>query len=213
MKQYIGTKIINAKPMTRLEYNQFRGWQLPADENGDDEGFLVEYVDGGKANTSEYNGYVSWSPTGVFERAYHTSGGMTFGDAIVAMKAGKRVARAGWNGKGMYIWLMPGSVVKRHGDITEMRTADGSVLTGWLASKTDEILSRMQGFDAPSTSVSLNLSLRQSPDEMREILRRSGTDSITFGPSARMRTADGSVLTGWLASQTDMFAEDWCIVE
>ena len=38
--------------------------------------------------------------------------------------------------------------------------------------KAVEILSRMQGFDAPSTSVSLNLSLRRSPDEMREILRR-----------------------------------------
>ncbi len=32
--------------------------------------------------------------------------GLTFGLAIEAMKAGKRVARAGWNGKGMYLWLM-----------------------------------------------------------------------------------------------------------
>lgn len=31
-------------------------------------------------------------------------------------------------------------------------------------------------------------------------------------PSIRMKTADGKVLTGWLASQTDMFAEDWCIL-
>ena len=38
MKAFIGTKVINAKPMTRLEYNQFRGWELPADENGADEG-------------------------------------------------------------------------------------------------------------------------------------------------------------------------------
>lgn len=50
MNQFIGTKIINLKPMTRLEYNQFRGWDSPADENGEDEGYLVEYVDGGKAN-------------------------------------------------------------------------------------------------------------------------------------------------------------------
>ena len=34
---------------------------------------------------------------------------MTFGQAIEAMKHGKKVARAGWNGKGMYLWLMPGS--------------------------------------------------------------------------------------------------------
>lgn len=71
MKTYTGTKIINAKPMTRGEYNIFRGWKLPANENGSDEGYLVEYTDGGKANTTAYAGYVSWSPKDVFERAYH----------------------------------------------------------------------------------------------------------------------------------------------
>lgn len=70
MKKYIGTKEINAIPMNRQEYNDFRGWKLPDDENGTDEGYLVEYVDGGKANTPQYKGYVSWSPKGVFERAY-----------------------------------------------------------------------------------------------------------------------------------------------
>jgi len=70
MKQYIGVKVINAKPMTRLEYNCFRGWDVPADENPDDEGFLVEYTDGGKANTKEFAGYVSWSPKEIFEKAY-----------------------------------------------------------------------------------------------------------------------------------------------
>ena len=70
MKKYVGMKIINAKPMTRLEYNTFRGWERPADEDGSDEGYLVEYTDGGKANTEQYKGYVSWSPKDVFERAY-----------------------------------------------------------------------------------------------------------------------------------------------
>lgn len=70
MKTYIGTKIVRATPMNRLDYNVFRGWQLPADENGADEGYLVEYTDGGKANTPQYAGYVSWSPKDVFERAY-----------------------------------------------------------------------------------------------------------------------------------------------
>jgi hypothetical protein len=41
MQTYNGTKIIRALPMTRKEYNDYRGWQLPADENGDDEGYLV----------------------------------------------------------------------------------------------------------------------------------------------------------------------------
>lgn len=70
MKKYIGTKEINAIPMNRKEYNDFRGWELPSDENGADEGYLVEYVDGGKANTPQYAGYVSWSPKDVFEKAY-----------------------------------------------------------------------------------------------------------------------------------------------
>lgn len=107
MQQYIGTKLINAKPMTRLEYNEFRGWTLPADEDGTDEGFLVEYVDGGQANTAEYAGYVSWSPKDVFERAYNASGNMSFGDAVVMARAGKRVARTGWNGAGMFAYIVP----------------------------------------------------------------------------------------------------------
>ena len=74
MKKYIGTKEINALPMSRQEYNDFRGWKLPDDENGTDEGYLVEYLDGGKGNTPQYNGYVSWSPKDVFERAYKPIG-------------------------------------------------------------------------------------------------------------------------------------------
>lgn len=107
MKRYIGTKLINAKPMTRQAYNDFRGWTLPADENGADEGYLVEYVDGGKGNTDHYAGYVSWSPADVFERAYRPCEGMTFGQAIEAMKAGQKVARSGWNGKGMFAYYVP----------------------------------------------------------------------------------------------------------
>jgi hypothetical protein len=107
MKRYIGTKLINAKPMTRQAYNDFRGWTLPADENGADEGYLVEYVDGGKGNTDHYAGYVSWSPADVFDRAYRPCDGMTFGQAIDAMKAGQKVARAGWNGKGMFAYYVP----------------------------------------------------------------------------------------------------------
>lgn len=70
MKQYTGTKIVNATPMTRQAYNDLRGWDLPADEDGSDEGYLVEYVDGGKSNHQGYAGYVSWSPKDVFEKSY-----------------------------------------------------------------------------------------------------------------------------------------------
>ena len=33
MKRYIGTKIIEAEPLTLGDYNLYRGWQIPADED------------------------------------------------------------------------------------------------------------------------------------------------------------------------------------
>lgn len=71
-KTYIGTKVVHALPMNRRDYNTLRGWELPADEDGDDEGYLVEYADGGQANVGGFTGYVSWSPKAVFEQSYHT---------------------------------------------------------------------------------------------------------------------------------------------
>lgn len=72
---YIGTKVVNAAPLNRLEYNQLRGWELPADENGSDEGYLVEYADlPATPNVDGFLGYISWSPKEVFERAYRRVG-------------------------------------------------------------------------------------------------------------------------------------------
>lgn len=42
MRQYVGTKVVNTLPMDRQAYNDFRGWELPSDENGTDEGYLIE---------------------------------------------------------------------------------------------------------------------------------------------------------------------------
>lgn len=77
---------------------------------------------------------------------------MDFGDAIRAMKAGKRVAREGWNGKGMFLFLVGGSTftvnreplmsimgegtqVQYHAHI-DMKTAQGYIVP-WLASQAD----------------------------------------------------------------------------
>lgn len=80
-----------------------------------------------------------------------------FGWAIQQLKAGNRVKRSGWNGKGMYLWLLPAATVKaewcREAHLKEvaeanggeiealgsirMMTADRKVLTGWLASQAD----------------------------------------------------------------------------
>ena len=105
MNRYIGVNKTNAKAMTREEYNELRGWTVPADENPDDEGYLVEYVDGGEPNHPDFSGYISWSPKDVFERAYRPAIGMGFGLAVEAMKRGAKVARTGWNGKGMWLCL------------------------------------------------------------------------------------------------------------
>lgn len=162
MNQFIGTKLINAKPMTRQEYNDFRKWRLPNDENGSDDGYLVEYLDGGNPNTTEYAGYVSWSPKKQFEDAYRKTNGMNFGLAIEAMRKKQKVARQGWNGKGMFLFLVPGST-----------------------------------FNVSRTPL-----LGIYPE---------GTE-ITYCPHVDMRTADGKIVP-WLASQTDLLAEDWVIVE
>jgi len=148
MKPYIGVKQIRAKAMTREEYNELRGWTVPADENPDDAGYLVEYVDGGKANTEQFKGYVSWSPKDVFERAYREVGaGMTFGLAIEAMKAGSRVARMGWNGKGMWLILSKiyththieqGGINANYVPFIIMKTVSNEFVP-WLASQTDII--------------------------------------------------------------------------
>lgn len=72
---YIGTKAVLAAPMTRQEYNDYRGWQLPEDEShlANEQGYLVEYVDGGRSNHENHAGYISWSPRDVFEKSYHQS--------------------------------------------------------------------------------------------------------------------------------------------
>lgn len=80
---YIGTKQVLAEPMTRLEYNDFRGWAIPADEVGreNDPGCMV--VDpGSPSNTDKVNGYVSWSPREVFEDAYLPMGAGNDGSRI-----------------------------------------------------------------------------------------------------------------------------------
>ena len=163
MNRFIGVKEINAKPMTRLEYNCLRGWDVPTNENPDDAGYLVEYIDGGSPNHPDFKGYISWSPKDVFDRAYKPADGMTFGLALEALKRGLKVARKGWNGKGMWLSLsgpLEGRVINADDFWSEnnrewarqfggamvlpaitMKTVNAhgreAILMGWLASQTD----------------------------------------------------------------------------
>ena len=70
MLKYKCHKVVKATPMNRLEYNNYRGWDLPENENGSDEGYLVEYIDSPNRNNEKHEGYISWSPKEVFESGY-----------------------------------------------------------------------------------------------------------------------------------------------
>lgn len=149
MNSYIGVKLVNAEPMSRGEYNVFRGWTLPADEDPADEGYLVEYRDGGRANTDKYVGYVSWSPADVFRRSYRHTTGMNFGLALEVLKMGEFVQRSGWNGKGLKLGLVgPGGAFEcSFGEVSTLpyivivypRDAANTpgAIVPWLASQTD----------------------------------------------------------------------------
>lgn len=92
---------------------------------------------------------------------------MDFGKAIELLKAGKKVTRRGWNGKGMFLWLKPGTEIKSE----------------WCK---DPVL--------------------------KELAEQNG-GTILGIPTICMFTHDSTgrkaILTGWLASQSDMLLEDW----
>lgn len=87
---------------------------------------------------------------------------MNFGEAIECLKAGKRVAREGWNGKGMFLFLVPGSTFE----------VNRAPLLG---------------------------------------IYPAGT-RINYQPHIDMKTAQDTVVP-WLASQSDVLAEDWLLAE
>lgn len=103
---------------------------------------------------------------------------VTFGQALIALKAGQRACREGWNGKGMFVFINSGSV-----DYSGIESPNG------IKAKVTHI----EGVPA-------------------NLFDRGDTDTHTRLPSINMRSATGSTVTGWLASQTDMLAEDWMIL-
>ena len=146
MDKYIGTKIIHAEE--QMKDNK--------------EGYKVVYADG----------YESWSPKDVFEDAYRRCDNITFGLAIEALKRGYKVARKGWNGKRMYLYMVNGTVV----DKDNLRNEASKIL----------------------------------PDDAQAM---HDADTAVFLPHIDMRTANGDICVGWLASQTDMLSDDWVIIE
>lgn len=133
MKRYIGTKIIDAEPAPA-------SYDVRGDNIAGDPGYRVRYPDG----------YESWSPKKAFEDAYRLADGtMTFSQALELIKTGRRLARHGWNGKGMFVFLVAGSTFKvnrppllgifdegteiNYRPHIDISTADGSIAT-WVPS-------------------------------------------------------------------------------
>lgn len=66
---------------------------------------------------------------------------MDFGQALTQLKAGYRVSRTGWNGKGMFVYLVPAaSYPAQRRAYLAMSTVDGDVVP-WVASQTDILAS------------------------------------------------------------------------
>lgn len=89
---------------------------------------------------------------------------LDFGDAVAALKEGLRVERAGWNGKGMFLYYVPENKYPA------------------------------------------------SRNEHGTMIGMFKDDMVPYGAYIAMKTAQNNVVP-WLASQTDVLAEDWQIVE
>lgn len=96
---------------------------------------------------------------------------LDFGEAIRALKGGKRVCRKGWNGKGMWLSLSGVANIPKEVDAGNF----------WSPHNREFAYSQ--------------------PNKVGKVL-----------PCITMKTATDEILMGWLASQTDMLAEDWMIL-
>ncbi len=107
----------------------------------------------------------------------------SFGAAIEAAKQGKRIAREGWNGKAMFVFQRPADELQIDFIIDKVKSLPQSVKDFFKAKNEKEI-----------------------PSEQ-------GLEKVRFTAYLCMYAADGSIVNGWLASQTDMLSNDWCILD
>jgi len=111
---------------------------------------------------------------------------MDFGKAIEALKQGKRVAREGWNGKGMFVFMRPADEINIETVVDKIKSLPQSVKDYYL----QDII-----------------------NENGERLHVEETETVKFTAYLCMKAADGTIVNGWLASQTDILSEDWTILD
>ena len=145
-KTYIGGKIVKAVEMTLGQYNHFRGWSLPFNENPRDNGYLVVGLNS-VINIEGIEGYVTWIPKDTFKTEFRSNTNLTYGDALYLVEKGERLMRNGWNGKNMFIEHVPAhfETIKVNGeDVTYEKTAhmvlvniNAKTISTWVGSSTD----------------------------------------------------------------------------
>ena len=118
-----------------------------------------------------------------------SNSGLPFGRALEALKQGKRVAREGWNGKGMFIFMRPADKLPIEMVVDKVKSLPQSVKDYYLQDILDD-----DGNRIPSEQI-------------------NSDDVVEFTPYLCMKSADGKVVNGWLTSQTDMLSEDWLILD
>jgi hypothetical protein len=69
MDVFVGTKIVHARPMSLGEYNEYRGWDIPANEDPTTEGYFIE-MPGTVPNDSTHAGYITWSRKDAFDESH-----------------------------------------------------------------------------------------------------------------------------------------------
>jgi hypothetical protein len=107
---------------------------------------------------------------------------VSFSRALELLKNGNLIQRAGWNGKGMFLFIRPEFSCSKE-------TFDKIVSVPENAKK----------------KIAETLSTRDNLFQAEEFAK--------FTAYISMFAADGSIVNGWLASQTDILATDWQIVE
>jgi len=111
---------------------------------------------------------------------------LTFGQALDAVKEGRLIAREGWNGKGMFVFMRPADSLKRIDVIDKVKSVP-SALKAYLNKEIESA----------------------APEFANDIAEAS----IQFTAYLCLKAADGSIVNGWLPSQTDMLSNDWCVLE
>lgn len=109
-----------------------------------------------------------------------------FGQALEAVKQGKLVTREGWNGKGMFVFMRPADELPISFVVEKIKSLPQSVKSYYY---------------------------KACVDENGTVLEAKENDVVKFTAYLCMKAADGTIVNGWLASQTDMLAEDWCILD